>query len=202
VAVATKRILSVRGTLLAVFSAWSLPVGGHANPQEPLICVRLLNSGPVPGAVLGKAEGVAARILASAGMRVRWDDPHAARAAAETIDIRFLYSITENTARFATSFPFAPDGVRIIVFFNRVEIDGKHDPIFTTRLLGHVLAHEIGHVLMRTDQHAQEGEMKARWNEDDLATMRSSDLKFTPEDVARIRSNLGHSESKVSVGKQ
>ena len=58
------------------------------------------------------------------------------------------------------------------------------------RILGHVLAHEIGHALLRTDSHAEGGLMKAHWSRDDLSWMGFQNLGFTPGDAGLIRLNL------------
>jgi hypothetical protein len=74
---------------------------------------------------------------------------------------------------------------RIEVFFDRVLKNAA--PMVAPNLLGHVLAHEIGHVLEGIDRHSEEGIMKAHWTADDYERMYPQPMRFAPEDVALIR---------------
>ena len=56
------------------------------------------------------------------------------------------------------------------------------------RALGRVVAHELVHMLARSDHHAREGVTKAALSGSQLI---SGELKLPPEDMARIRA-LGH----------
>ena len=55
---------------------------------------------------------------------------------------------------------------------------------------GHILAHEIGHVLLGTDSHSPTGLMKPGWNSLDLGAMLASRLEFPRCDSEMIRNNL------------
>jgi len=57
-------------------------------------------------------------------------------------------------------------------------------------LIGHVLAHEIGHKLLRTDSHSPTGLMKAHWSNVETEQMTFQPMTFTPADAAQIRENL------------
>jgi hypothetical protein len=59
-------------------------------------------------------------------------------------------------------------------------------------VLGHVIAHEIGHLLLADSSHAASGLMRAHWQPADVASMRSSGLAFSKGGVRTIRSRLGH----------
>jgi hypothetical protein len=85
--------------------------------------------------------------------------------------------------------PFSQDGPDIIVYFDRLQptLYMLKNPEY---LVGHVLAHEIGHRLMATDGHASSGLMKARWSAFDILNMASARMQFTPEHAWLIRMNL------------
>jgi hypothetical protein len=57
-------------------------------------------------------------------------------------------------------------------------------------LLAHVLAHEITHVLERTDRHSADGVMKAHWNLLDFTKMVWRPLPFAVEDVELIHRGI------------
>jgi hypothetical protein len=51
-------------------------------------------------------------------------------------------------------------------------------------LLGRVVAHEIGHLLLNRNMHAAAGLMKAHWTRDDL---NNKDWSFADDEVATIQ---------------
>jgi hypothetical protein len=63
------------------------------------------------------------------------------------------------------------------------------------------LAHEIGHVLLKLENHSEAGLMKAQWNDHDLAKMRSKKFTFTPDEIAMIQSNLARRASVTLVSR-
>ena len=54
-------------------------------------------------------------------------------------------------------------------------------------LLGVVIAHEIGHLLLGTSVHAAGGLMRAAWTQEMLRHDRQLDWAFTPPDARAIR---------------
>jgi hypothetical protein len=64
-------------------------------------------------------------------------------------------------------------------------------------LLGHVLAHEIVHVLQGIKRHSDQGLMKARWTREEILQMEKQPLKLTAEDIRIIqaRSAEAHAEA-------
>src|SRR5208282_5160871 len=71
----------------------------------------------------------------------------------------------------AMAMPYADSGVRIVIFYDRVEplLRGHHAPEAT--ILGYVLAHEIGHVLQGIARHSEAGIMRACWTDNDFKQM-------------------------------
>ena len=163
-----------------------------ARIAEPKAEVRisLIDSDRVGGTSLPVAKAVAARILAATGARVHWSEGDAAGA----IVIRFLDFAPEKQPpdTLAQASPYATSGVGITVFLDRVWAFANHQPFFQPRILGHVLAHEIGHVLRGTNGHSWTGVMKAHWDDADYRAMLARGLTFTAEDVVDIRARLTH----------
>ncbi len=90
----------------------------------------------------------------------------------------------------AMSLPYADSGVRIVIFYDRVEplLRGHHATQAT--VLGYVLAHEVAHVLQGIARHSETGIMRARWTDNDFKQMGIRVLTFTPEDVQLIQQRL------------
>ena len=57
-------------------------------------------------------------------------------------------------------------------------------------ILGCILAHEIGHLLLGVGSHSTKGIMTAHWNGDTLLLADQGELRFTPKQARRIRSNV------------
>lgn len=75
-------------------------------------------------------------------------------------------------------------------FFDRIRaVAFDHDLPLAT-LLGHVIAHEVGHILLR-EGHAAEGLMRDHWVYRDLLLATRGRLGFTATQGGRIRSRLG-----------
>ena len=184
---------------------------GNVNSTDPEVVVRVFQTGLIPGPTLHQGQIVAQRIMATAGVHVRWvyggfktESPVPGCAsgggAVQTIDLRFVYSTPRYYLRgaLAEAFPFAQSGIRITVFFDRVSDIPKGYRIPAHLLLGHVLAHEIGHVLLQNDGHAETGLMKPRWTDVDYYQMLKEYLKFTLGDARSIQSNLASGCSLVA----
>ena len=135
---------------------------------------------------LAEAQWVTSRIFGAAGIRVEWKvgDPHRNETAAIRIqlDTKAEPGLHTDTAGYAQ--PFAR-GTAIHVFCDRVLHTGPQrlGPL----LLGHVMAHELGHVLEGVDRHSPTGVMKAHWTRDDYDDMLQHPLVLAPEDVRMIR---------------
>jgi hypothetical protein len=137
-----------------------------------------------------RAEWIASQILAQAGVTIRWRSGEP-KAHQETHSI--LVEITSDTA--ATLSPGAlayaevhGHGNHIRVFWDRVNNTGGAS--LGCALLGHVIAHEITHLLEGVNRHSLSGVMKARWSEDDILQMGNEPLVFDPSDVLLIRQGM------------
>ena len=187
---------------MAVFALMLGEVVISRADSDTFVAVRILDEGSLRGGpLLPHAKAIARSILASAGIRVRWDrskatpEPFrggcAADGSAMTIAVRFSEKAPDGYTKgaLAAATPFANGGIGIVVF-----VEGLRPSMeMTTRpefLLGHVLAHEIGHKLLQTDAHASTGLMKARWSQSEVRGMSFKPMEFTPEHAAHMREIL------------
>ena len=65
------------------------------------------------------------------------------------------------------SFPDAQTGVHATVFYDRIERASKTGDVALATMLGHAMAHELGHVLLGNIEHSPAEIMKARWGKAD-----------------------------------
>ncbi|SPE42400.1 conserved exported hypothetical protein [Candidatus Sulfopaludibacter sp. SbA3] len=165
---------------------------------EPLVEVHLENDMMVPAIILNQAKGIASGMFSSIGIRVEWKEgvprpaaqPAACEARAnevlavefdEEVDVRFTGDA------FGYAVPGEP-GAAIHIFYRRV---AASMPYMTAVLLGHVMAHEITHMLEGVARHSEEGVMKAHWTSQDYNQMAMHPLPFEEEDVEMVRTSLG-----------
>jgi hypothetical protein len=170
--------------------------------------VHLYDLANIAPQTLDEAAREAAWILATAGVEVVWqrgaaDSPEAqasdqtATTAVSQFDtwdlvVRIVRGFPARSLPGALgySLPNAQSGAHATVFYDRIEPLCQTGMISVPVLLGHAMAHEIGHVLIRTTEHSPGGIMKARWGKADYQRAAMGLLEFTPSQRATIREGL------------
>jgi hypothetical protein len=167
------------------------------------VTVLTYNYARVPVYVLVKAEQEATNIFRKLGVGVLWVDCSQASADVSTnptcgkpadattltlnIHLRFKSSggmiLADHDIGYAV-----PGGNRAGVAYSCVEhlADSSAD---RPQILGHVMAHEIGHLLLESAEHSDSGIMRAVWRASDLKAAGHGDLLFAPPESEHIRAN-------------
>jgi len=124
------------------------------------------------------------------GVSLEWAKARPSVSEGAQIEVRF----TTHTAwpkpgalAFSTPFDLQP-GVTLL--YDRLVLLSTANPGNRARLLEHVLAHEFGHVLMRSTAHSCDGVMKTQWTLLDHQRMVYRPLPFLPSDAQAIRDSL------------
>ena len=86
--------------------------------------------------------------------------------------------------------PAAGAGTLATVYLNRVEAAARRAGTDPVLLLARAIAQEVGHLILRTNAHAQAGLMRAIWTEQELARNRHEDWIFAPADRRQLRAAL------------
>ena len=100
-----------------------------------------------------------------------------------------------------------PDRQVVYVFYHRVEVLAQSQvralfegsicrPATTAQVLGHAIAHEIGHLLLNLESHSATGIMRGDWNLNDLRGVASGFLLFTPQQAEVIRTEVARRASR------
>jgi hypothetical protein len=77
------------------------------------------------------------------------------------------------------------------IFYDCVEELAKEGPASRTQILGHAIAHELGHLLLGRLGHSPQGLMRARWQRADLKLATVGRLTFSREETEEMRSEVG-----------
>jgi hypothetical protein len=182
----------------------------HSKPQVAgqKIFVRLYNLAHVSAETLNHATQRATVVLATAGVRAIWQQETNDAKEAHSVDLsgahvwrtqdsalqRYLVlAVVRGVAAdylqgaLGGAFPEAQTGVNAIIFYDRVECLKQSDEIDIGILLGLAMAHEIGHVLLRSAAHSQAGIMKSPWTKADIQHAAARLGEFTAFERSKLR---------------
>jgi hypothetical protein len=175
--ITAKRVLCLLTLALKLLSAQAMPVVPVCSQWGSGFETIVIHYG----------QPVTSAILKQIGVQLHWSC-----ADKKAIQIQFVRETPRDIGKetLAMALPHAKDCLRIIVFYERVRLFFDSDPQVSGRFLGHVLAHEIGHVLSGSVVHSEEGLMRAHWSRTDVQNMRVRLLKFDKRYQQLVRANL------------
>jgi hypothetical protein len=177
------KLLGAVAMLMAGMGAWP----GESAQKPKRVVMACLNPG-ANGSMMYRGEATAAQILMQAGVRLDWrsDESACAEGAGVVVTVSLATPANEHPGALAFARPF--NRTSIVVFYDRVVT--AVGPTVTPKLLGHVLAHEVVHMLQGCTQHSTSGLMKPRWDKKDYDDMQRATLPFTQVDRALIDHGL------------
>jgi hypothetical protein len=152
-----------------------------------------------------RAERQASQVFHGAGVEVVWRNP--ARAStrdfwqrATNTDRQFsvhILSHSRNLSDDVFGLAFVGEdgrGQQADVFYSGMARLGARGICDPANLLGAVIAHELGHLLLGTNAHTPTGIMRKRWDGDQLGMEGLAGLTFDAEQSARVRERVASIE--------
>lgn len=190
------------GTMLIVLAspASAQTYAGH-------LAVRLYDFSALDKSVRSAALDEARAIVADAGVSADWHDCYRAEGCAPEageLVVRVIRETGEHGVEwqralgFSVIDPTAGSGTLATIFINRVEDSARHAGSDLALLLGRAIAHEVGHLILRTNTHADEGLMRAIWTEQELARNVHDDWVFASSDRRQIRAALQRAGTRAA----
>ena len=143
---------------------------------------------------LGRARGIVQEAYADIGVQVIWRFGNTSPWSCEKKPGRrqIVFDLRNGTAKgrsadaLAFANPYLHEGPCVTLLMDRLKDEVERNPETTGILLGHVLAHEIGHVLQGIERHSESGLMKERWSKREIGDMWRARLRFTAYDAELI----------------
>jgi len=178
-------------TLCVGVTGWE-PVAAQ-TPARFAVQVFLQDDAGVPAGVLEQAKQAAVRVFALSHIDLQWigHGPYqpcslTIRIVAEpigaTIRGRFVMGIAPETRKARAIIAFA--------FYDRIQLYSAEVGLDAPRMLGHVMAHELGHLLLPHGSHSLTGVMRGRWDGAQAKQATLGLLTFAPAEAALIRDRL------------
>jgi hypothetical protein len=153
--------------------------------------------------MLTQTEAEAARIHQRAGIGILWINcPLTSKEADQfpacqvllgptTLSLRILApSAAERLRPHLNCFGFALSPNFASVFANDAEQLAQRHSMSPGVILGHVVAHEIGHLLLGVNSHSVNGIMHAPWRPKELEIIRGGRMAFMPAEAATMQRNV------------
>jgi hypothetical protein len=182
------------------------PLGGIEAIGGNALAIRIMDYAGVRPETLAGAHEVVARIYGAIGVAVAWDvnaapdAPTPGCSGCLEVTVRILgprgsrLGTRGNVLGIATG--TSTRGSRVVyVFYDRLELvagDFRLDP---ASILGHVVAHEIGHVLLPPASHAHDGLMRGKWSGADMRGSEHQLVRFSADQADAIRRHLSAGEN-------
>jgi len=209
--------VNCRAVLTLVLTAVSLAAAINpvtARPRDPEseaprrpIVVRVYNTARVSSDTLRAAETNAEYVFSRAGVRTQWIDCsattgppvvsnicHQPLSSAEVV-VRLIRKADAPKTHF--------DG-EVLGFASAVGSErGAYTTVFCDAVaaaessesglrlsLGHAIAHELGHLFLRSNEHSTTGVMRATWGQHDRLLAASNRVLFLPDQKKRIQAEV------------
>ena len=156
----------------------------------PVVTAAVHNYADVAADVLTEAEREASHIFRHAGVHLMWVDPLVNRTTVRVHILSAAMTIRTGAPSEVLGLATVQSGM-VYVLYDRVLDKSESLDVRTSRVLGYVMAHEIGHVLLAGRAHGHVGLMKPRL---DPQMVRTGLIGFTREESREMRAFLPSSQ--------
>lgn len=185
--------------------------GNEIAPAQTL-SIHLYDQAQVPKASLRLATAEANRLFRAAGVRIVWEQPLSEPTEDRGTDMTAAFRQPDDRGYLVVrmmrrtpatvlpsalgyALPFAHTGAHVLIFYDRVEALTPRVNTAAYVILGHVMAHEITHVLLGSSEHSTGGLMEECWTPASWRLASAGLLAFRREETERIRAGLPRFQS-------
>ena len=199
------RIAGFRRSVVAVclLAAVCVPAGVRSAVIIDSILVRIYDNAGVVSSDLNDALKHSREILRRAEVTVDWVQCPARRTGSvpaicdtppgnSEMVVRLVQGAEKDRDKRPLGQPLLDrsrgTGVFATVFMNRVDRFAEVAQYSRSIVLGRAIAHEIGHLILGTDDHSATGLMREIWTVEQLVRNRPQDWQFSPAQTFELRS--------------
>src|SRR5579859_6418575 len=200
--------------VLACLMGLTLEQVAIARQPDPSLTfkVGVYNFAQASPETLAGAEREAGRILGVAGVRVVWMDCRTPESTTDSqnscqkslgpadVELRILAQPIRNMFQGdPLGYAIAPEMANVYYQKAMLFVGGKGSGFAGQAILGCVMAHEIGHLLLGSNSHSDSGVMRATWERDDMLPRFMGRRLFTPAQAKLIRAEVGRREASLTA---
>jgi hypothetical protein len=209
-----KRVIAM---LVGLAATGMLLPAVHAEPVMEPALVRRVDYVGIPRPELDTSRKTATAILRDSGIRAEWTDCSATKARVSTAhECTSALAASEVVVRILTtpgSFAPAPEhslgfsyvnaagpSVLASIFADAVATVAARTRVDPGVLLGRVVAHEVGHLLLGTPSHSVSGLMRAEWTDVQMQRNLPRDWIFSDHDGRQLQHALALRRERAGKG--
>jgi predicted aspartyl protease len=192
-----------RSNLLAVTRTPDFSTVTPISNINQLVTIREYNDAQLPETILSQAQNEAVRVFHRAGITVSLVECGTETGDPDSSPCRHPPGPANLVLRIVPRARPSGDSVFGIAFLS-AEGTGAYSDVFYDSVeklhtdwgasipgvLGHVMAHEIGHLLLGSNAHSRSGIMSPKWHGEQLRGVAMGTLLFTPEQASAMRNRL------------
>lgn len=175
------------------------------NTETPRIVIWVYNYAGIPNGTMARAEREVQKIFGPAAVHFEWVKCPTSAAEIKVhpvcqermSNLELGLTILSTARGVADAYVDKYFGISEVyndgtfghyawVFADRVKYRAQLEQISESQLLGCVICHEFGHVLLQSSTHSRSGIMRVCWDRNDLKYITWDRLTFTHEEVDRI----------------
>jgi len=197
------------GFLLAISAAWATQSSAIVSTdKDQQITIGVFDYAQAGSGILPKAERVTDGLLRNAGVYILWlacsaDESSPRNAGCPNLagPMKITLHIVPNSkkerlSKNSDAFGLAVEGgagefaCDAWVFYDQIRVAAASTGLSLPQILGSVVAHELGHLLLGANSHSKRGLMRARWSREELLEADFGELSFSNSERERIRSSV------------
>jgi hypothetical protein len=204
VAATPRHIAAMTHRLLALLAA----IAAHVDAEQLCLNVNLHNLANAPEPVVRRAADVTSKVLAAAGVRLEWryfresiapDQASPSQGCRVAPDL-FVWLLPKDMATHVDRSPSTaavalqpnadPSRNGATMFYDRIAESARTSQSSRSAVLGYLMAHEIGHLLLGVNAHQPYGVMRRAWKIGDFRAAERGELLFSEEQASKIRAEV------------
>jgi hypothetical protein len=182
--------------IVAAIAAAATTVPAEAAVIIDSLMIRVYDTAGVLAGDRARAMRVAADALASARIYIEWRDCTPAPAGAPPVECQAVPRSGDLLVRIGDAPARISHGMALSLGYSLIDTQSGRGTLATiyrdrvnwlaaqahapaTRLLGRAIAHELGHLVLGSNEHSENGLMRAVWTAAEVARNRPSDWRFS-----------------------